>query len=316
MRVLEFFDTLLTGRRKRGRSMSTKKSKARGKTHRRTKAAKVRRKGKARARPAARAARGAKPKPARKPRPSPKATPVPRAKAALKGKPAAPTAKASTRTTGPAAATRPGGPAKPASRKASRRPTLLRRGPDGEILAPGDLLLPGGAQRAEELQYMFRGCVAAERPVGEEAVSEVIAKRGAPETPGEREVLSNLLAWARQRFEHGSIEPVIPARSNVRRSFQGVVERAKHRRREIGAFLRGLDMGHTETSHMDAHGEASLQSLMEWAARLENLAEADEPNQADYAQFHRGLDQLENTTEALIIDVEQTLRRLQDRLRA
>jgi hypothetical protein len=67
---------------------------------------------------------------------------------------------------------------------------------------------------------------------------------------------------------------------------------------------------------MDSHGEASLQSLMEWAARLENLTEADEPNQADYNQFHRGLDQLENTTEALIIDVELTLRRLRDRNRA
>jgi hypothetical protein len=102
----------------------------------------------------------------------------------------------------------------------------------------------------------------------------------------------------------------------VRRNFQGVVERAKHRRREIGAFLRGLDLGRTETSHMDSHGEASLQSLMEWAARLENLTEADEPGQADYNQFHRGLDQLENTTETLIIDVELTLRRLRDRNRA
>jgi hypothetical protein len=249
-------------------------------------------------------------------KPAPKAKPALKTKPALKGKSPAAATKVSAKTPGAALVTKPGASAKPASRKGSRRPTLLRRGPDGEILAPGDLLLPGGAQRAEELHYMFRGCVAAERPVGEEAVSEVLAKRGAAETPGEREVLSNLLAWARERFEHGSIEPVIPARSNLRRSFQGVVERAKHRRREIGAFLRGLDMGHTETSHMDAHGEASLQSLMEWAARLENLAEADEPNQADYAQFHRGLDQLENTTEALIIDVEQTLRRLQDRLRA
>ena len=67
---------------------------------------------------------------------------------------------------------------------------------------------------------------------------------------------------------------------------------------------------------MDSHGEASLQSLMEWAARLENLVEADEPDQADYAQFHRGLDQLDNTTEALMLDVEQTLRRLRDRIRA
>jgi hypothetical protein len=67
---------------------------------------------------------------------------------------------------------------------------------------------------------------------------------------------------------------------------------------------------------MDSHGEASLNSLMEWAARLEILAEADEPDKADYGQFHRVLDQLDNTTEALIVDVELTLRRLRDRVRA
>ncbi len=202
------------------------------------------------------------------------------------------------------------------ARKSSRRPTLLRRGPDGEILAPGDLLLPGGTQRSEEIQYLFRGCSAAERPnVGEEAIAEVFARRPAGEFPSDRDDLQRALTWARDRFERGNIEPVIPQRTNIKRTFQGVVERARHRRREIGAFLRGLDLGHTETNHMDAHGEASLQSLMEWAARLENLTEADEPTQADYASFHRGLDQLESTTEALIIDVEQTLRRLRDRLR-
>jgi len=207
---------------------------------------------------------------------------------------------------------RPGG-----SKKGSRRSSLSqRRGPDGELLAPGDLLLPGGAQRAEEVQYLFRGSVAAERPVTEEAVHEVLIKRGAnPDTAAERPDLQKTVENMRLRFEGGSIEPLLPLRAAIRRNFQGVVERAKHRRREIGAFLRGLDLGHTETSHMDSHGEASLQSLMEWAARLENLTEADEPDHADYNQFHRGLDQLENTTEALIIDVEQTLRRLRDRTR-
>jgi len=66
---------------------------------------------------------------------------------------------------------------------------------------------------------------------------------------------------------------------------------------------------------MDSHGEDSLEKLMQWAARLENLAEADEPESADYAMFHRGLDQIENQTEALIVDVENTLRRLRDRVR-
>lgn len=271
---------------------------------------------KAPARPKPRARTAAKP-PSAKPA---KAAAKPPAKsgAPLKAKPAKPEPAAA-----PAAeAVRTGLEGRPVrgpkeKRKGSRRPTLLRRGPDGEILAPGDLLLPGGTQRAEEIQYLFRGCAAAEHPaLGEEALAEVFARRpGAGEFPGDRDEMQRQLGWARDRFERGSIEPVIPPRSNLRRTFQGVVERARHRRREIGAFLRGLDLGHTETGHMDAHGEASLQSLMEWAARLENLAEADEPNQADYGQFHRGLDQLESTTEALIIDVEQTLRRLRDRLR-
>ena len=216
----------------------------------------------------------------------------------------------------PAAPVKGGKPEKKA-RKGSRRQTLLRRGPDGEILAPGDLLLSGGTQRVEEIQYLFRGTAASEHPnADDEAVAEVFARRPAGEYPADRDEIARVLAWARDRFERGNIEPLVPQRAKIQRTFQGVVERARHRRREIGAFLRGLDLGHTETGHMDAHGEASLQSLMEWAARLENLTEADEPGQADYAQFHRGLDQLESTTEALIIDVEQTLRRLRDRVRA
>ena len=207
-------------------------------------------------------------------------------------------------------------PSRPTGRKSSRRPSLLRRGPDGEILAPGDLLLPGGAQRIEEVLYLFRGCTAAEHPIGEEAVAEVLAKRTSPDPGSDREELARSLAWARERFGLGNIEPAIPPRPNLRRTFQGVVDRAKQRRREIGAFLRGLDLGHTETSHMDAHGEASLTSLMKLAAGLENLAEAEEPAQTDANEFHRVFEQLEAATETLIIDVEQTLRRLRDRLRS
>ena len=206
-------------------------------------------------------------------------------------------------------------PAKaPKGRKSSRRPSLLRRGPDGEILAPGDLLLPGGALRLEELLYLFRGSSAAEHPVGEDTIGEELAKRAEP--PAEKDEVSRGLGWARERFERGSIEPAIPPRPNVRRTFQGVLERAKQRRREIGAFLRGLDLGHTESSHMDAHGEASLTSLMKLAAGLENLAEAEEPPQTDATEFHRVFEQLEAATETLIIDVEQTLRRLRDRIKA
>jgi hypothetical protein len=284
---------------------------------------KDRKKGAAGARKAGRAGRSAKPARPSKSGKKPPAKPKPVAPRGAHAKTSPPPGTPSGKAKVPAAAGQAeggkgGAPHKAPRRsgKSSRRPTLLRRGPDGEILAPGDLLLPGGVQRAEEIIYLFRGCAAAEHSVGDDPFTEVFSKRPVPEAPGEREELTRTLGWARERFERTGIEPVVPARGVPKRTFSGVVERARQRRREIGAFLRGLDIGRTETSHMDAHGEASLQSLMEWAARLENLAEADEPAQADYNQFHRGLDQLESTTEALIIDVEQTLRRLQDRLRA
>ena len=312
--------------------MSGKKSKAKAAKRARDqkKPAKV---GAARSRPKAKAAKRA----GKKPQGTRKGASSGAKPKAMKARPTRAAAKAAPRAKGPApkgkaaapAASGKAGPASPAAAKAgagrsgsrrSRRSTLIRRGPNGEILAPGDLLLPGGPRGVEEIQYLFRGCMAAERPVTEEAINEVLSKRGVPEGPGEREELLRAIGWARDRFEQGDVEPIIPVRTNLRRTFQGVVERARQRRREIGAFLRGLDMGHTETSHMDAHGEASLQSLMEWAARLENLvenlSENEESSQGHYVQFHRVLDQLESTTEALMIDVEQTLRRLRDRLRA
>jgi hypothetical protein len=206
---------------------------------------------------------------------------------------------------------RPGGPKK-GGRKS---PLSQRRGPNGEPFVPGDLLLPTGPQGPDEVQYLLRGSVAAEHAAGVAGVSEIILKKGG-DAEGDRQDLTRYAEGMAERFEKGSIEPLLPSRPQARRNFAGVVERAKHRRREIGAFLRGLDLGRTETSHMDSHGEASLQSLMEWAARLENLAEADEPERADFAQLHRGLDQLESKTEELIVDVELTLRRLRDRLKS
>lgn len=214
----------------------------------------------------------------------------------------------------PGKAKAPGG--KP-SKKGGRRSSLsMRRGPNGEPFVPGDLLLPNGAGNPDELQYLLRGAVAAEHPAPETAVQEILAKPGSSGLGLDQSDLSRYADGMADRFLRGTIEPLLPLRQPPRRTFVGVVERAKHRRREIGAFLRGLDLGRTETSHMDAHAEASLQNLMEWAARLEILADADEPNQVDFTQFHRVLDQLDNTTEALIIDVELTLRRLRDRVHA
>jgi hypothetical protein len=53
---------------------------------------------------------------------------------------------------------------------------------------------------------------------------------------------------------------------------------------------------------------------MEWMARIEKMIEeGEEPEHADLNQLHRGIDQLDATTEALIVDLELTLKRLRDR---
>lgn len=267
--------------------------------------------------PAARPAAG-KPQPKAKPAAKAAVPAVAPGKGPAPGKGGPPSAKGTAAARTPAAGGEAG--AKPAPRpsggkKSGRKsPLWQRKGPHGEPFVPGDLLLPGGPQGMDEILYLLRGCVAAEHSAGEAGVAEVILKRG--EAEADRGELTRFASGMAERFEGGAIEPLLPTRPAARRNFSGVVERAKHRRREIGAFLRGLDLGRTETSHMDTHGEDSLQKLMEWAARLEILMEAEEADQADYAMFHRGLDQLENTTESLIVDVEATLRRLRDRVRA
>lgn len=238
--------------------------------------------------------KGARPKPAKgKPAPA----------SALAAKPGAATGPGAGGGTAPAASPRP--------KKPSRRSALLqRRGPDGQILAPGELLLPGGTQTLEEVFYLLRGAIATQKTTADTAIGEVLAKKQPTDPLANRADLERLHQTLTQRFHQGPIEASLPNRGQPKRTFAGVIERAKQRRREIGGFLRGLDVGRPESSQMDSHGEASLQSLMEWSARLEKLADADEPAQGDYGQFHRGLDQLDHTTEALIVDVELTLRRL------
>jgi hypothetical protein len=261
-------------------------------------------------------AQAAKVQPAKAP---PKKGPQPKPSPSKETAPAPPAARAAAGKGGPGEPGREDKPA-PKPKKSSRKERATqRRGPGGELIPVGEILLPSGPQGAEEIQYLFRGIVAAERPAADVAVNEVQAKRpeGTADLDSARADLHRQYESMVQRFDSGSVEPLLPARQQQpRRTFQTVQDRARLRRREIGAFLRGLDIGQTEPSHLDSHGEDSLETLMKWAARLEKLLEADEPDQADYNQYHRFLDQLENTTEALIVDVEATLRRLRDRVQA
>ncbi|MEO5762792.1 MAG: hypothetical protein ABIR28_10825 [Vicinamibacteria bacterium] len=201
-------------------------------------------------------------------------------------------------------------PEKPGRKVKAPKPT---RGPQ---FAPGTVFLPDGFKSREEIQYLFRGAVACVRESLDIAAAEIRAKseRMTP-SPSERELLE-LARVAEERFR-GAIEAAPPNRViPTKRTFTSLVERARARRREIGAFMRGLDIGRTEPSHLDTHSEASLQGLMEWGARLEMLADSREVDKPDFTQQHRVLDQLESTTEMLVVDVELTLRRYKDRMSA
>jgi len=268
--------------------------------------------------PAAKAAKKALPKPQPKSGPAAKARPKPAAgrpvpappkgkarpqSAAPLGRGAAPSSGAGHREQGRAA----GAPQKRPSRKGAG-------GRQGKSYTPGELLLPGSTLTAEEMLYFFRGCVAAEHAVPQEGLQEIVTKRGLSEGDSAAEEAKRVMVTALERFASGVLDPLLPSRAQARRSFSGVIERVRGRRREIGAFLRGLDLGRTEVSHLDSHAETSLQNLMEWTARIEKMVEeGEEPEQADYSQLHRGIDQLDNTTEALIVDLELTLKRLRDR---
>ena len=188
--------------------------------------------------------------------------------------------------------------------------------PKGPQFPPGTVFLPDGFKSREEIQYLFRGAVACVRESLDVAAAEIRAKSEKMQpAPSERELLE-MARTAEERFR-GAIEAAPPNRViPTKRTFASLVERARARRREIGAFMRGLDLGKTEPSHLDTHSEASLQGLMEWGARLEMLADSREVDKPDFTQQHRVLDQLESTTEMLVVDVELTLRRYKDRMSA
>ena len=201
-------------------------------------------------------------------------------------------------------------PEKPGRKVKAPKPT---RGPQ---FVPGTVFLPDGFKSREEIQYLFRGAVACVRESLDVAAAEIRAKsEKLLPVPSERELLE-LARTAEERFR-GAIEAAPPNRViPTKRTFGSLIERARARRREIGAFMRGLDLGKTEPSHLDTHSEASLQGLMEWGARLEMLADSREVDKPDFTQQHRVLDQLESTTEMLVVDVELTLRRYKDRMSA
>jgi len=190
------------------------------------------------------------------------------------------------------------------------------KAPKGPQFPPGTVFLPDGFKSREEIQYLFRGAVACVREALDIAAAEIREKSDKLQPAASERELLELARTAEERFR-GAIESAPPNRViPTKRTFASLVERARARRREIGAFMRGLDLGRTESSHLDTHSEASLQGLMEWGARLEMLADSREVDKPDFTQQHRVLDQLESTTEMLVVDVELTLRRYKDRMSA
>ncbi len=196
------------------------------------------------------------------------------------------------------------------------RKVKVPKPPRNPQFVAGTVFLPDGFKSKEEIQYLFRGAVACVRESLDVAATEIREKSEKMQPRASERELLELARTAEERFR-GAIEAAPPNRViPTKRTFLSLVERARARRREIGAFMRGLDLGKTEPSHLDTHSEASLQGLMEWGARLEMLADSREVDKPDFTQQHRVLDQLESTTEMLVVDVELTLRRYKDRMSA
>ncbi|HEX6737708.1 MAG TPA: hypothetical protein VF310_05545, partial [Vicinamibacteria bacterium] len=170
------------------------------KASRSAKSSKTKSKAAAKPKGAARAKAPARPsRPAPKPQAKAPAKPAkpskgpakPAAKPAAKAPaPPAPPAKAAAGAKGGAVAPAPAAPAegakavtprpltpKPAGGKKSSRKggSSLRRGFDANR-PPGELLLPGGPKTPEEILYLLRGSVAAERAAGEAGIEEVVLK--------------------------------------------------------------------------------------------------------------------------------------------
>jgi len=205
-------------------------------------------------------------------------------------------------------------PARPAGREHRRRSRHAAASPrcgapDGQPLQPGELLLPGGPQNLEEILYLFRGVIASQRVGGEVAIGEVVAKRPAGDPLAARPELERHYGLLQQRFSTGSIESTLPNRPQPKLTFQGFVERARQRRREIGGFLRGLDIGKT--------------SPRRWTRTARTASTADgvggPPREGDGRRRARAgglqplpprLDVFDERTESLVVDLEKTLRRL------
>src|SRR6185503_13761027 len=68
--------------------------------------------------------------------------------------------------------------------KKQRKSSLTQRIPGFQA---GDLLVPGGAQGPDEVQYFLRGVVAAEHAAIDAGVGELITKKATPEGEAERE---------------------------------------------------------------------------------------------------------------------------------
>ena len=158
---------------------------------------------------------------------------------------------------------------------------------------PGDLLLPTGPQGFDEVQYLLRGTVAAERANLEAGVNEIVAKQSLPES--ERAEMMRFAEGMSERFGGGAIEPFLPNPAAQPPHLPG---RRRARQapapRDRCAFLRGLDLGHTESSHIRTR-TARPASTASWNGPRGSRSwpRRTEPDKADYGQFHRVLDQLD-----------------------
>ena len=179
-------------------------------------------------------------------------------------------------------------------------------------LESSDLAPSAGFTSHEEIWYLFRGAAACVRQSLDAAVAEVRANSANLQPTLSESDLLGFARIAKTRF-HGVIKDAPPNRAiRTNATFADLDRRARARRREIGAFIRGLDLDGMQLSQLDTHCEAGVQSLVEWRARLERMAASREVDGLDLTRVHGVLDQVESITEMLMVDVELTMRRYKE----
>jgi hypothetical protein len=171
-----------------------------------------------------------------------------------------------------------------------------------------DLFLPDGPETLDELRCICRGVAAAHGSLA--SVADVIANMKSKLPSADQATVETMFSAAARRFAENALEPMPPVGSDVDRSPDGAVRRARRRAREAGAFDLGLLFASTEAPASDTELETHSRELTQQIVRLEMMTDPPLPGvDTDPAEVLRELDDLEAKTEQTIVAIERRLKR-------